>query len=167
MSGAPPWLRAMQLEDVAALRKELLQLPDINTAWFAALNAIEYNPLGWAMFFDTHHCRILRCVLDAGADPSKSCCSHSFTNILFFIPSQGIVSHHERIVAQILIQKGAPYKGTAFEPFVKQQSAKNYAAVWCFAKVLPLGARDIAFDFLKRFEELSWGDTPKIWQRIK
>lgn len=158
-SAGPAWLRAMQLGDVAALRKELLQLPDINDAWFAARNAPSFNLLGWSLFYDTRDNRILRCVLDAGADPTQSCRSGAFTNVLTFMyggPHREIINQHERCTAQILILSGAPYRGTVFEYFAQYHYKKSYAVVWCFAHVLPQGARDIAFDFLKRFDELPW-----------
>jgi hypothetical protein len=58
--------------------------------------------------------------------------------------------------AQLLVKYGAHTYGTCAAAFVKQQRASDYAIVWCFANVLPPGARDIAEEFLKRYDELSW-----------
>jgi hypothetical protein len=168
----PPWFQAMSREDLGKLQEELCKLPDINETWYAAPGWCTYNPLGWAAFKFHYDLRIMQCVLDAGANPNLTC-------RLFFGHVPPILQYLEKDfdylhesddglqIAQVLIKNGADHSMTRFGKFVYQQHQKNYAVIWCFANVLPLGAKDIAFDFLKRFEELPWGELPAFLKRVK
>lgn len=165
----PPWFQAMSREDLGKLQEELRKLPDIDQAWYAAPGWCTYNPLGWAAFKFHYDLRIMQCVLDAGANPNVSC------RLSFFGGVPPVLQYLEKdfdylhefddalLIAQILIKNGADHRTTMFGKCVYQQHQKNYAVIWCFANVLPLGAKDIAFDFLKRFEELPWGELPPFF----
>jgi len=161
----PKWFAAMQKRDLALLRGELRKVPDIDKEWYAAPGWCTYNPLGWAAFMFRGDLEMLQCVIDAGADLSHTCrsffdSSYTFHTILEYTETL-IIDYDALQVARVLVKNGARYKGTEFESWVKQQHENNCAIAWCFANVVPPGARDIGFDFLERFQELPW--EPRTW----
>jgi len=162
MKGSPAWFYSFLRKDYAALRKELGEVTDINGASGMHHRGFEATFLWWTAC-SFHRClRAAQYVLDAGADPNQPWHLDGTRTVLQYkeqIDPRGNDSGTWEF-AQLLIRHGARYEGTMFEFWVKQQHEKNRAVVWCFANVMPQGARDIAFDFLGRFQELPWGEFP-------
>ena len=173
MKGSPAWYYAFWARDYAALRKELAEVTDINGASGMDFRGFDATFLWWTACSFDRCLRATQYVLDAGADPNQPW--HFDTNADPPLPRtwvpRTVLQYMEQLdprghdsvtweFAQLLIRHGARYEGTMFEFWVKQQHEKNRAVVWCFANVLPQGARDIAFDFLGRFQELPWGEFP-------
>jgi hypothetical protein len=157
---APGWVRAMQAMNFEALRAELGVLPDVNAAFWSGLSFMPaYNPLGWAVLGYDHH-SLVRCVLEFGADPRVPCLQDSALPVLRLMDGHEgrsiLVTEFTRLIARLLVDHGAAFEGTTFEPVVLRHRACCHAVVWSFAHVMPPGARDIAFDFLKHYEELPW-----------
>lgn len=154
----PAWFWALQKGDLALLRGELRKVPDIDKEWYAIPGWCNYNPLGYAIFYHGATLAKIQCVLDAGADPDKPCVFGNSLPALNYMEGGG---GYNLEFAQLLVKYGAHTYGTCAAAFVKQQRASDYAIVWCFANVLPPGARDIAEEFLKRYDELSWTHMTK------
>jgi len=160
----PAWFQAMKNGDLVTLREELRKLPDIDNEWYAlsASKWSAYNPLGYAIFYLGASLDTLQCVLDAGANPDKPCVFCNSLPVLDYMERYPLERGGYNLeIAQLLVKYGAHTYGTCARAFVLRQRASDYAIVWCFASVLPPGARDIAEEFLKRYDELSWTHMTK------
>ena len=157
----PAWFQAMKKGDLVTLREELRKVPDINEEWYglSASKYFAYNPLGYAIFYHGATLAKIQCVLEAGADPDRPCEFGNSLPVLHYMERYPLERGGYNLdFAQLLVKYGAHTYGTCARGFVKQQRASDYAIIWCFTNV---GARDIAEEFLKRYDELSWTHMTK------